>query len=226
MDRRLPRIANLLQEQLTQLTAVSAMVQEAARNLSKYRPRDALRNLMLQLFHVDAVEFDPDDMEEVVTDCFWDWCTAQKSEGHGLEAQTLTWRLLCREAVLEQQRIMCMEAMSWVTIVRDESRESHAHKQRNLDSFLFDYEQNLAVWRNMQRTGVRFWDPAGPEDMQRAVPTVLVEAMQATVADMQRSLDQLELKWQRDCQPFVGLGFDCLRDDVSQFKAWIEQQLR
>ena len=62
--------------------------------------------------------------------------------------------------------------------------------------------------------------------MQRAVPLVLVEALQARVAELQRDLDRLESKWQRERQLFVGLGFDFVWGDVSQFKAWIEQQLR
>ena len=112
-------------------------------------------------------------------------------------------------------------ATRWVDIVR-----GHVDKERNLDRFLFEYEQEVEVWRNMQRGGVQFWDPAGPEDMQRAVPSVLVEVLQARVADMQRQLHRLELKWQQECQPLVGLGFDWLQGDMSQFKTWMEQQLR
>ena len=111
-------------------------------------------------------------------------------------------------------------------IVQEGMRGSRIEKERNLDHFLFQYEQNVEVWRNMQRIGVQFWDPAGPEDVQRAVPSMLVEVLQARVADMQQKLRCLELKWQQECQPVVGLDFDCLQGEMSQFKAWMEQQLR
>ena len=51
---------------------------------------------------------------------------------------------------------------------------------------------------------------------------MLVEVLQVRGADMQQNLGRLELKWQRERQPFAGLGFDCLQGDASQFKAWME----
>ena len=48
------------------------------------------------------VDEDGRQMQSICRDGCFLWCRARKAEGHGYLVQKLSWRLLCREAVVRQ----------------------------------------------------------------------------------------------------------------------------
>ena len=114
----------------------------------------------------------------------------------------------------------------WVqVVVRDQHLEVEV-RQQNLEEFKRDLEGNMQTCRLLQRTDVQFWDPAGDAEVQEAAaaPSMLVEIMQARAKDWLERLAMLEVKWRRECEEIVGLGFSLLSGDFKEFKQWMERQ--
>ena len=192
-------------------------------------PEDACKALM------DELDLDVDEerqfsagsqMQHIVRDSCFSWCRARKAEGHGHQVQKLSWRLLCREAVVRLHYGVLEDIMQWVqVVVRDQHLEAEV-RQQNLEEFRRELEGNLQTCRLLRRTDVQFWDPARDAEVQEAAaaPSMLVEIMQARVKDWLERLAMLEVKWRRECEEIVGLGFGLLSGDFVEFKQWMERQ--
>jgi hypothetical protein len=83
-------------------------------------PEDACKALM------DELDLDVDEerqfsagsqMQHIVRDSCFSWCRARKAEGHGHQVQKLSWRLLCREAVVRLHYGVLEDIMQWVQVV-------------------------------------------------------------------------------------------------------------
>ena len=205
MERRLLKLEDLLKSQLQD-------------------PEDSCKALLMEL-QLDVDE-DGRQMQSICRDGCFLWCRARKAEGHGYQVQKLSWRLLCREAVVRQHAGLLEDIMQWVqVVVRDQQLEVEVRRQ-NLEEFKREHEDNMKTCRLLQRTDVQFWDPAGDAEVQEATaaPCMLVEIMQARVKDWLEQLAMLEVKWQHECEEFVGLSFGHITGDLTEFKQWMERQ--
>ena len=71
---------------------------------------------------------------------------SRKTEERGLEMQKLSWRLLCREAILTRWQQMFLDAVVWVGVVVAEQEASPEGKALNVQIFLPSGDPNVKAW--------------------------------------------------------------------------------